>query len=35
MQSVDNEDHDYQHRHQEALDALTHIEIEFARLRDK
>ncbi|KAG2190596.1 hypothetical protein INT46_003297 [Mucor plumbeus] len=31
----DNEDHDYQHRHQEALDALTHIEVEFARLRDK
>ncbi|KAG0176353.1 Transcriptional regulatory protein [Apophysomyces sp. BC1034] len=28
-------DHDYQHRHKEAFDALTHIEIEFARLRDK
>ncbi|KAK4509436.1 uncharacterized protein ATC70_007788 [Mucor velutinosus] len=34
-EAQDNDDHDYQHRHQEALDALTHIEIEFARLRDK
>ncbi|KAI8364327.1 Sds3-like-domain-containing protein [Choanephora cucurbitarum] len=30
-----HEDHDYQQRHKEALDALTHIEVEFARLRDK
>ncbi|KAI8079673.1 Sds3-like-domain-containing protein [Gilbertella persicaria] len=29
------DDHDYQQRHKEALDALTHIEVEFARLRDK
>ncbi|KAG0735371.1 hypothetical protein G6F26_012587 [Rhizopus arrhizus] len=28
-------DEDYQQRHKEALDALTHIELEFARLRDK
>ncbi|GAN04559.1 hypothetical protein MAM1_0067c04020 [Mucor ambiguus] len=34
-EAQDNDDYDYQHRHQEALDALTHIEIEFARLRDK
>ena len=32
---LENEDHDYQQRHKEALDALTHIEVEFARLRDK
>ncbi|KAG2232045.1 hypothetical protein INT48_009393 [Thamnidium elegans] len=31
----ENDDHDYQQRHKEALDALTHIEVEFARLRDK
>ncbi|KAI7899956.1 uncharacterized protein BX663DRAFT_170769 [Cokeromyces recurvatus] len=31
----DDVDYDYQQRHKEALDALTHIEIEFARLRDK
>ncbi|OBZ89644.1 Transcriptional regulatory protein dep1 [Choanephora cucurbitarum] len=30
-----HDDHDYQQRHKEALDALTHIEVEFARLRDK
>ncbi|KAG2200655.1 hypothetical protein INT47_005811 [Mucor saturninus] len=34
-EAQDNEDHDYQQRHKEALDALTHIEVEFARLRDK
>lgn len=26
---------DYQQKHKEALAALTHIELEFARLRDK
>lgn len=30
-----NDDQDYQQRHKEALDALTQIEVEFARLRDK
>lgn len=33
--TIENDDHDYQQRHKEALDALTHIEVEFARLRDK
>lgn len=33
--SEENDDHDYQQRHKEALEALTHIEMEFARLRDK
>ncbi|KAF7731851.1 Transcriptional regulatory protein [Apophysomyces ossiformis] len=30
-----NDDYDYHLRHKEAFEALTHIEIEFARLRDK
>ncbi|GAA5797309.1 hypothetical protein HPULCUR_002690 [Helicostylum pulchrum] len=35
IEPQENDDHDYQQRHKEALDALTHIEVEFARLRDK
>ncbi|KAI8883051.1 hypothetical protein K501DRAFT_285531 [Backusella circina FSU 941] len=31
----ENEDRDQDQKHKEALEALTHIEIEFARLRDK
>lgn len=33
--STHDEDQDSQQRHKEALETLTHIEIEFARLRDK
>ncbi|KAI9272458.1 Sds3-like-domain-containing protein [Sporodiniella umbellata] len=32
---VAENDEDYQQKHKEALDALTHIELEFARLRDR
>ncbi|CAO3660032.1 unnamed protein product [Rhizopus microsporus] len=32
---ITENDEDYQQRHKEALDALTHIEVEFARLRDR
>ncbi|KAI8375936.1 uncharacterized protein BYT42DRAFT_614731 [Radiomyces spectabilis] len=34
-EGTEDEDQEYQRRHKEALEALTHIEIEFARLRDK
>jgi hypothetical protein len=30
-----NKDDDYEQKRKEAFEALTHIEIEFARLRDK
>ncbi|KAI8992379.1 Sds3-like-domain-containing protein [Pilobolus umbonatus] len=35
VETTEHDDHDYQQRHKEALEALTHIEMEFARLRDK
>ncbi|ORZ20487.1 Sds3-like-domain-containing protein [Absidia repens] len=33
--TTSEEDHDNQQRHKDALEALTHIEVEFGRLRDK
>ncbi|KAG1444218.1 hypothetical protein G6F56_010387 [Rhizopus delemar] len=35
QEKIEENDEDYQQRHKEALDALTQIELEFARLRDK
>ncbi|KAI8332448.1 Sds3-like-domain-containing protein [Chlamydoabsidia padenii] len=35
LSTTNDEDRDNQQRHKEALEALTHIEVEFARLREK